>query len=251
METKITITSELSLNAYLEQLTRLCTASEAGKELVKVLDEKYASWDFVLEIFFYLANNILSSQDELFGEQLDGSGKRDVERLFQIGEELVKTFEDRALMSAIRDPRKKVYLASRFSSRFALQPMRDYLLAYGYEVTSRWISEPHEVTQEDRETLAAEECQELEQKFAIEDWEDVRRADILLFFLHSSRSESRGGRHVEFGMAYALGKKCVLIGTEMENIFHYLPGVFYCASVEKFIEGKVFSSYPEFLASLK
>lgn len=35
---------------------------------------------------------------------------------------------------------------------------------------------------------------------------------------------SRGGRHVEFGMAIALGKRAIVVGSQ-ENVFHLLPGV--------------------------
>ena len=51
-------------------------------------------------------------------------------------------------------------------------------------------------------------------------------ADLLVFFSEAAESgdRGRGGRHVEFGMAYAMGKSIIVIG-DRENVFHSLPGV--------------------------
>lgn len=54
---------------------------------------------------------------------------------------------------------------------------------------------------------------------------DVDGADVLvLFTVKPTRATKRGGRHVEFGIAYALGKTLVVCGPR-ENIFHYMDGV--------------------------
>jgi len=48
---------------------------------------------------------------------------------------------------------------------------------------------------------------------------------VLLFFSEPPDSHSkRGGRHVEFGLALAWGKRLMIVGPR-ENVFHCLPQV--------------------------
>ena len=47
---------------------------------------------------------------------------------------------------------------------------------------------------------------------------------MLFYSEHPDTATVRGGRHVEFGMALALGKPIFVYGHK-ENIFHYLPQV--------------------------
>jgi hypothetical protein len=53
--------------------------------------------------------------------------------------------------------------------------------------------------------------------------EDVKRADCLISFTEDLTvpNTSRGGRHVEFGLALALAKLCYIVGP-VENVFHEL-----------------------------
>jgi hypothetical protein len=44
----------------------------------------------------------------------------------------------------------------------------------------------------------------------------------------------KGGRHVEFGLAVAAGKRLVVIGPR-ENVFHCLPGVSVVTDIEALI----------------
>lgn len=122
-------------------------------------------------------------------------------------------------------PPVKVYLAASYSRR---QEMVHHAAAVlreaGLEVTSRWIDGSHELddsaTVEDRARLA------------MEDLEDVVRADVVLSFTDGPQSagKGRGGRHVELGIALALGKRVLLIGPP-ENVFHYLPQVERCVGL--------------------
>lgn len=87
-------------------------------------------------------------------------------------------------------------------------------------MTSHWIDGSHEgppamsVTERGR--------------LAEEDWADMAKADIVISFTELPHSEAlnagRGGRHVEFGAALALGKLCVVVG-HRENVFHCLLDV--------------------------
>jgi len=113
----------------------------------------------------------------------------------------------------------KVYLCARYSKNPEMREVAEYLrLSFGMTITSRWINGSHEIgdrsTDEGRATLAHE------------DFEDLKAADCLLAFSEPPRtvSNQRGGRHVEFGIALALGLPIFVVGPK-ENVFHYLPPV--------------------------
>ena len=119
-------------------------------------------------------------------------------------------------------PIRSIYLAARYSRREELCEYRSALRALGYQVTSRWLNGNHQI---DDAGLSAETKQEERVRFACEDWADLERADACINFTESPRgTNSRGGRHVEFGGALALGKRCIVVGPR-ENVFHCLPNV--------------------------
>jgi hypothetical protein len=118
----------------------------------------------------------------------------------------------------------KIYLAARYSRHPELQGYADQLRALGYEVTSRWINGDHQISDaglaESGEGTVAER-----ERFALEDFEDLTNADICISFTEAPRSSySRGGRHVEFGIALGLEISCIVVGPR-ENIFHCLPTI--------------------------
>lgn len=119
---------------------------------------------------------------------------------------------------------KKVYLAARYSRREGMLIAAYALKAAGITVTSRWIAGGHQVSGSglnDEQSLPAMQ----REKFAQEDIEDLAAADTVISFTEEPHSNnSRGGRHVEFGMAVALGKRVIVIGPR-ENVFHCLPHV--------------------------
>lgn len=115
---------------------------------------------------------------------------------------------------------KKVYLAAQYGWRDTLKWYAKQLAALGVEVTSTWLNERKD---------PKSELTELNTRFlkdhAIVDVVDIKRADaIVLFTVKPTDTTKRGGRHVEFGIAYALGKELIICGP-YENIFHYLPEV--------------------------
>jgi hypothetical protein len=120
------------------------------------------------------------------------------------------------------EPVIQVYLAARYSRRLELCGHADELKALGFGITSRWLKGDHQV---DDRGLSVEGESSERVRFATEDWDDVMRADWCLNFTETPRgSNSRGGRHVEFGAALAADKRCVVIGPR-ENVFHCLPNV--------------------------
>ena len=106
----------------------------------------------------------------------------------------------------------KVYIAARYFRRSEMIEKAAELELMGQKVTSRWIKESHE-------GVPDSEC-------AMNDEADIRHSDVVIFFAESAGLGDRGGggRHVEFGMAYALNKKIIVVG-DRENLFHSLPGV--------------------------
>lgn len=117
---------------------------------------------------------------------------------------------------------KKIYLAARYSRHPEMQIYALALQARGYYITSRWIWGNHQV-QDDGVTLPGTDQQVL--SFALEDWQDVTEADVLLNFTEPPRSSpNRGGRHVELGIGLGQNKRVIVIGPR-ENIFHCLPQI--------------------------
>ena len=106
----------------------------------------------------------------------------------------------------------RIYIASRYDRRFEMLGITGVLMRAGHSVTSRWI----EGRGDGPEVAAAE------------DFEDVLRADCLVSFTEEPAAgvtwAARGGRHVEFGLALAAGKRLCVVGPR-ENIFHFLPRV--------------------------
>jgi nucleoside 2-deoxyribosyltransferase len=111
----------------------------------------------------------------------------------------------------------KVYLAARFARKDEMQGVRDVLEALGDTVVSRWIDsdEPYDLT---NATLDTEP--ERGRKYAEDDLEDMQAADAILYF--SQGGPGNGGRFVEWGYCYALGKRMIMVGPR-ENVFFTLP----------------------------
>lgn len=114
------------------------------------------------------------------------------------------------------------YLAGRFARTDELLGIRDVIEALGGEVTSRWIHGDHKI---DDSGKPDNDHTPSPEQLAQEDVEDVKRADVLIAFTEEPRSfASRGGRHVELGIALGLGKRIIVVGPR-ENVFCWLPDV--------------------------
>jgi len=124
----------------------------------------------------------------------------------------------------------RIYLAARYSRRAEMQTYAEDLIAAGCTITSRWIYGSHQISDEG---LSLEATAIDRRRFAEEDYADLISADICISFTEPPRStNSRGGRHVELGIALGTGKQCIVVG-HRENVFHCLPDVaFYATWVE-------------------
>jgi len=127
-----------------------------------------------------------------------------------------------------------VYLAARYSRREELCIYKADLEARGHRVPARWLLGEHQVhgleaarAIENDGPIPADQAV----RFAQDDVEDLLAADIVVSFSTEPRTgSSRGGRHVEFGMALGMRRAgaalplLVVVGP-LENVFHALPEV--------------------------
>ena len=116
----------------------------------------------------------------------------------------------------------KIYTAARYSRMEEMRGIRDRLVAAGHEVTAQWVD-------------GAEETLEESAAGAEMDIDDIIQADALMFFSEPKGSLNRGGgRHWEFGFAYGLNRRCIVIG-ELETIFCHLKYVRRYESLDDFL----------------
>lgn len=116
----------------------------------------------------------------------------------------------------------RFYLAAMYSRHEELRMYADVLENHGHVVTSRWINGEDQAL--DSELL--HQCnRERAQRLLQDDLEDLFAADTLIAFTEAPQEgSSRGGRHVEFGIALAHGLRLFVIGPR-ENLFYLVPGV--------------------------
>ncbi len=121
----------------------------------------------------------------------------------------------------------RVYLAARYGRYPEMQGYAQSLKTAGYTITSRWITGAHALLDGDGEA-----CPAMATQWAREDWNDLSTAHICIAFTEppiETPGRARGGRHVEYGAALAMGKRVIVVGYR-ENIFHWLPVVEYYAT---------------------
>lgn len=132
----------------------------------------------------------------------------------------------------------RIYLAARYSRREELCGYREQLRGIGFDVQAVWLNGEHQIS--DRGTPIGEtgealvegddgstsgEAARLRQRFARDDFRDVAGCELLIAFTEQPRtSSSRGGRHVELGIALGLRKPVIIVGPR-ENIFCWLEDV--------------------------
>jgi len=126
-----------------------------------------------------------------------------------------------------------IYIAARFSRRPEANELARKLQARGHTITSRWVKPD---TNHVLPAGLSEQAADAERtRFAIEDVADVIAADWMISLMEEPRSNGRGGRHVEFGMALARGCRVTIIGPR-ETVFHHLPSVEHFDNVAAFWE---------------
>lgn len=127
----------------------------------------------------------------------------------------------------------KIYLASRFSRRHECHTIARLLMSKGHTITSRWVLPESDHVLPVGISAQAEDSER--RRYAMEDLEDVRACDWCISLMEEPRSNTRGGRHIEFGIALALGKILTIIGPR-ETVFHHLDEVEHFDTIEEFVE---------------
>jgi len=125
-----------------------------------------------------------------------------------------------------------IYIAARFSKRPECNKLSAYLKTLGHNITSRWVLPESDHVK--RTGLSKQAEDSARRRFAVEDIEDIENCGWMISFMEEPRNDSRGGRHVEFGYALALGKKLTILGPR-ETVFHHLENVEHFESVESFV----------------
>ena len=99
----------------------------------------------------------------------------------------------------------KIYLAARYSRIDEINEYADQLRKAGYQVDARWLLGNHQIHEGVDKVEGATVSVPMEgQSFALDDVADLQDAEVVISFTEPPRStSSRGGRHVEFGMALA------------------------------------------------
>lgn len=114
----------------------------------------------------------------------------------------------------------RFYLASRYSRRLELEAIAADLRAAGHTVTSTWHDGHHETGPTSATTP------ENETVWAREDVHDLLAANAIIAFTERSDVDvpgrSRGGRHVEYGLALGLKKHTTIVVGPLENVFYHL-----------------------------
>ena len=98
----------------------------------------------------------------------------------------------------------KFYVASRYTDQVRVRRYHDKLKELGHSWSSRWATGLHD-------GMEMLEC-------ALDDYDDLKSADCLIFIAHEPRS-GRGGRYVEYGLALAWNKLIIVVGTTEEFVF--------------------------------
>lgn len=121
----------------------------------------------------------------------------------------------------------RIYIASHSQSRAS--ELKRVLEGHGHVIVARWI---------DCDTkfgLGVSAYSDDERRaLAVMDDEDVRRADALVLLAEPEGQTVPGGKHVETGIAIALGRLVFVLGRR-ENLFHWHPAVTPVSSVKSLL----------------
>lgn len=113
---------------------------------------------------------------------------------------------------------KKIYIASKFSSRHRLQPIKFKLKQMGFDVLSDWIdNNPLDDTLGgDYDSIGNNP--ETSHEIAARDKRQVIECDI--FIIDTQDISATGGRECELGMALMIGVAYIFRVGPIRNVFH-------------------------------
>lgn len=112
-----------------------------------------------------------------------------------------------------------IYIAHNFeAAEFLAEIITPQFEKAGHFITSRWIFNPTS-----------------ELTGALQDLEDIDRADILILYTKQYGERPGRGKYFEFGYALRAGKKIILIGEEDNCVFYLLPNIIKFKNTENVI----------------
>ena len=123
----------------------------------------------------------------------------------------------------------RVYLAASYHRKNEIAGYIEEIEKSGITVDAPWLLPDEErvggtfntMVDDAKDTVPVDEGR----VFAEADWNAIARSDVLVAFAETPYSGvSRGGRHVELGLALAWGKKVIIVGPR-ENVFMTLPQI--------------------------
>jgi nucleoside 2-deoxyribosyltransferase len=118
----------------------------------------------------------------------------------------------------------KFYVATQKQEN--ARPVRDALVALRHTCTATWLD------LQGYASIPGDDAQRA--KAAVTCEREVKEADVLILIAEPDGERVRGGKHVETGMALALGKRVYVLG-KRENVFHWHPAVTVCETLEQLI----------------
>ena len=132
---------------------------------------------------------------------------------------------------------KKVYIASKFSSRYRLRPIKFQLQKLGFEVLSDWIDNNplDETLGGDYDSIGNHP--DASHDIAQRDIDQVLACDI--FIIDTQDMSPTGGRECELGMALLAKKPYIFRIGPIRNVFHAHKGI------------KVFKSWEDLLIMME
>ena len=136
------------------------------------------------------------------------------------GRDLPLRLPRRTAPGGLRGSVVKFYLAGAYDRWPELRRCRENLLTLGHEVLSQYLVADSAATEEEVATVP-----EVGVPLAQQDMAEIEEVNALILFTEPALvTPTRGGAHVEFGMALALGRHIAVVGPRM-NAFHTLPEV--------------------------
>lgn len=102
----------------------------------------------------------------------------------------------------------KIYVACHCQKR--AREVAEELFAAGFEITSRWLEQPFGPSDTFDDATR--------RRYAAENFDDVRNSDALVLVAGPARYS--GGKFIETGFAYGLGKYVLILGRR-ENVQCY------------------------------
>ena len=115
----------------------------------------------------------------------------------------------------------KIYIAASFPRKEDAITLANELKKAGHQIVSKWHDEDNEYATEEQMPIRARR-----------DIIDMERCHMMVQL--TGDNLSHGGRHCECGLAVALHKEVVLIGTR-EQVIHWLPEVLVFEDIDSFV----------------